>query len=451
MDMKMRISEGLEPIDGFSGSVLRPGDETYDDVRRVHNGLIDKRPMLIARCRTTSDVKRAVDVARDEVFELAVRGGGHNVAGKAVTEGGVMLDLSLMRDVVVDPEARLATTHGGATWADLDTAAATFGLGTTGGIVSSTGVAGLTLGGGLGWLMGRYGLAADNLTGAEVVTAAGDVVSVSDEQDPDLMWALRGGGGNFGVVTALRHRLHPVADVLGGAVVYPLEAAADVGVVYRETTAGVPDELSVGFALLHGEDGRSVVSIPLCHCGPAAVAQVDVAPLRAIGTPLADGLERMPYPVVNTQLDGAFPKGALNYWKSAFVREVSDELIATMTQAFRTCPSTMSLMALEHVHGVAARVPVEATAFPHRGDAFSLLLIAQWEDPSATQANISWARETFAALRPHLVEGRYVNYLAADDAGAVAEAYGPNIERLREVKRRYDPENLFRLNHNIRA
>lgn len=444
------IIEDVAALTDFSGLLLRPGDVGYDDARRVHNGLIDKRPALIARCLNTADVQAAIRLARSRPLEVAVRGGGHNVAGRAVTERGIMVDLTEMRSVTIDTTRRRALVGGGATWADLNEAAAVHGLATTGGIVSTTGVAGLTLGGGLGWLMGRHGLAADNFVGAELVTADGTALHASDEDQPDLMWALRGGGGNFGVVTALELDLHPLADVLGGAVAYPLAAAGDVAQAVRATAVDVSDDLTLGLAFLHGPDGTPLIGVPVCHCGDPNDALADVGALRTVGAPEMDVIVRMPYPMVNTLLDGAFPRGALNYWKSAFLREISEELIATLADAFRVCPSSMSIVAIEHVHGAAARVPVDATAFPHRGDGFSLLLIAQWQDPSETKANIAWARTTYDAVRPFLSDRRYVNYLAADDTDATAEAYGPNLERLAVVKQRYDPSNVFQLNQNIR-
>jgi FAD/FMN-containing dehydrogenase len=339
----------------------------------------------------------------------------------------------------------------GLTWWDFNRTAAVHGLATTGGVVSSTGIAGLTLGGGLGWLMGRYGLTIDNLLSAEIVTADGEAMTASSDEEPDLFWALRGGGGNFGVVTSLEYRAHPVREVLAGPVLHPLDQARSALAFHREFTASAPDELTVGAALLHAPDGSGtkVAGLVPCHCGEPGAAEAEVKALRAFGAPVADLVATMPYPTVNTMLDGAFPKGALNYWKSGFLTDLSDDAIDAMVDAFERVPSTMTGIFLDHVHGAATRVAPDATAFPHRQNAFSLLVLGQWADPADTEVNIAWVRDTFELLRPHMSERRYTNFLAADDAGAVRQGYGANYERLVEVKRKYDPENLFRLNDNI--
>jgi len=427
---------------------LKPEDDAYDDVRRVHNGIIDKRPALIARCQSTADVVEAVKLGRGRGLELSVRGGGHNVAGKAVTDGGLMIDLSAMQHVTVDPDARTARAGGGATWAGYNDATHAHGLATTGGIISSTGVAGLTLGGGLGWLMGAYGLAVDNLVSVELVTADGDVVTADADHEPDLFWALRGGGGNFGVATSLQFRAAQVETVLGGLLAYPLEAAAEVADHYRRAIKGAADEFRADFGLAHGPDGEKLAAMLVCHCGEPAQAEADVAVLRELA-PAADAVSRIPYPEMNTLVDPMFPKGALNYWKSAFFTELSDAAMRTMIDAFEVAPSPMCGMQTEMFHGAVTRVAVDATAVPHREPGFNLILVAQWMDPAETDANISWAKEAFEALRPYMADRRYVNYLAADDAGFVRQAYGPNYDRLVQVKRHYDPENVFHLNFNI--
>lgn len=435
----------------FSGRLRSPGDEGYEDARRLHNGLIDKRPGLIAQCLTTADVVDAVNLGRELNLEIAVRGGGHNVAGRAVTEGGLMIDLALMKGIHVDPATRTIRAQPGLTWAEFDRAAAVHGLATTGGTVSTTGIAGLTLGGGLGNLMGAYGLAADNLLSAEVVTAFGRVVTASADDNSDLFWALRGGGGNFGVVTSFEYRAHAVTTVLGGLLIHPFEKATDVFARYREYTAAAPDEVGVTFLLVHAPDGSGtkIAAMPTCHAGnDHQRAEADLKPLREFGPPVMDTLDRIPYPAVNKLIDDGFPRGALNYWKSAFVTELSDDLARVMVEAFSQAPSAMSGLAVEHVHGAAARVDPAATAFPHRGG-YSVLVVAQWADASETDANIDWARTTFESLRPFTTDRTYMNYLSADEGGAVHEAYGSNYERLLEIKRRYDPGNLFHLNHNI--
>ena len=435
----------------FGGDLLEPGDGGYEDARRLHNGMIDKHPALVARCRTTADVIDAVDLGREAGVEIAVRGGGHGVAGRAVTDRGLMIDLSPMKGIHVDPVGRTVRAEPGLTWREFNRAAAVHGLATTGGVVSTTGVAGLTLGGGIGWLMGKYGLTVDNLLSAEVVTARGEVLQASEDEHPDLFWALRGGGGNFGVVTSLELRAHPVRQVLAGPVLHSLADARSALAFHREFTASVPDELTVGAALIHAPDGSAtkVAALMPCHCGDPGAAEADIKALRAFGTPVADLVSQMPYPTVNTLLDEAFPKGALNYWKSGFLDELSDGAIGVLVEAFERVPSTMTGIFLDHIHGAATRVAPEATAFPHRQDAFSVLVLGQWADPSDTDRTIGWVRDAFEELQPHLSDRRYTNFLAADDAGVVAQGYGGNYRRLLEVKRSYDPGNLFHLNHNI--
>jgi FAD/FMN-containing dehydrogenase len=436
----------------FRGSLIDPGDDGYEEARRVHNGLIDKRPALIARCRTTADVVAAVNLARERELEIAVRGGGHNVAGKAVTDGGVMIDLTPMKDIHVDARRRTVRAQPGLTWREFNQAAATHRLATTGGVVSTTGIAGLTLGGGLGYLMGSYGLAADNLLSAEVVTADGRVLTASAEENEDLFWALRGGGGNFGVVTSFQYRAHPLDTVLGGMVVHPLSTAPAVLDFYRQFTAGAPDELGVGCGLVHAPDGSGakIVALPLCHAAEDLQrAQADLKELREFGPPAMDAIEPMPYPAVNTMLDEAFPAGALNYWKSAFLTELSDAVVGVIVDAFEQAPSSMTCIVFDHLHGEATRVDPTATAFPHRQPGYSLLLLTQWADPGDTRVNIAWTRETFEALGPYMADRRYMNYMSADDGGFIRQAYGPNYGQLVQTKRRYDPHNLFHLNQNI--
>jgi FAD/FMN-containing dehydrogenase len=436
----------------FSGQVLGPGDPGYDEARRIHNGLIDKRPALIARCQHTADVVDAVNFGREEGLEISVRGGGHNVAGKAVTDGGLMIDLSLMKGIHVDPARSTARAQAGVTVGELDRATAAFRLATSGGVVSTTGMAGLTLGGGIAWLMGKYGMAADNLLSAEVVLASGEVVTASEDSDPDLFWALRGGGGNFGVVTSFEYQAHPVVSVLGGVVLHALAAAPQLFSFYREFAAELPDELSTQAAFLHAPDGSGtkLCAIAVCHAGDDADrAEADIRPLRQFGSPVADMLQRMPYPVVNRGADWLFPAGALGYWKSAFFSELSDPAVKVMTEAFEQAPSELCVLGVEDFHGAVTRVAPTATAYPHRKPGYNLLLISQWTDSAQTDTGMAWARETFDALSPYMADRSYTNYLSADDHDRVRQAYGPNYERLVELKRRYDPDNLFRLNHNI--
>ena len=435
----------------FAGVLLEPGTAGYEQARRIHNGLIDRRPALIARCHTAADVREAVLFAQERQLEIAVRGGGHNVAGKAVTEGGLMIDLAAMRGVRVDAGDRRAWAQGGARWRDFNSATGAHEMATTGGVVSTTGIGGLTLGGGEGWLMGRYGMSVDNLLGAELVTADGDVLTVRADEHPDLFWAIRGGGGNFGIATALEYKLHHVPDVFGGLLAYPLGAAHDVTERYRDVTAGAPDELTAFLALAHAPDGSGtkLIGTPLCHCGPPDQATRDVAALRDERALVVDTLASVPYPDINTMLDEAFPAGTLNYWKSAFLRDLTTDAIDVLVDAFATCPSPMTSIVIAHYHGATSRVSPTDTAFPHRGPGYSPVILTQWTDPADTNANITWTQATFEALRPHTTDRVYVNNLASDDESMVPSAYGPNLARLRHIKRRYDPRNVFHLNHNI--
>ena len=438
--------------EALSGQVIAPRDAGYDETRRLHNGLIDKRPAVIARCMHTADVVTAMGFARDEGLEISVRGGGHNVAGKAVNDGGLMIDLSLMKGMHVDPARRTARAQPGLTVGELDRANGVFGLATPSGVVSCTGIAGLTLGGGLAWLQGKYGLAVDNLVSAEVVLASGDVVTASGDAEPDLFWALRGGGGNFGVVSSFEFRAHPLVSVLGGPILYPLEAAREVFSFFRAFAADLPDELSLQaiFAPAPDGSGARLCGIVLCHAGvDADRAEADVRPLRELGSPVADMVARIPYPAMNTGADWLFSKGTLNYWKSAFFSELSDGAVEAMVDAFERPPGERCVLVVEELHGAVTRVPAEATAYPHREPGFNLLLISQWSDPADTEAGIGWARQTFDALTPYLADRSYTNYLAADQHDRVRQTFGANYDRLVEVKRRYDPENRFQGNQNI--
>ncbi len=436
----------------FGGVLVGPADTDYEELRRCHNGLVDKQPALVACCRGTADVAAAVRFAVAEGLELAVRGGGHNVSGRAVSEGGLVIDLSLMRGVDVDPASRTARVQGGALWSDVNREAGLHGLAVTGGAVSSTGVGGFTLGGGLGWLMGRYGLAADNLLEAEVVLASGEVVRAGPDEHPDLFWALRGGGGNFGAVTSFVFQLHPVAEIVGGLVAHPIDAAREMLAFYADFTAKAPDELTAFGGLVHAPDGSGMplAVVVVCHAGAPDRAQRELRPLLEWGTPAMVDVGPMPYPVMNTLLDDGFPKGALNYWKSTFVRGIDEGLIETMVRQFETCPSPMSAILLEHFHGAVTRIGRTDTAVPHRAPGYNLLIPSEWIDPATTEANIAWTRATYDALDPFRADGRWLNYFGDDEEpSALDAAYGPNHARLADVKHRYDPDNVFHLNQNI--
>jgi FAD/FMN-containing dehydrogenase len=436
----------------LTGRVLRPDDDGYDDARRVYNGLFDRRPAVIVRCRDAADAAAAVRFARQGGLDICVRGGGHNVAGRAVVDDAVMIDLAEMKGADVDPAARTVRAEGGLSWGELNAATAAHGLAVTGGVISTTGIAGLTLGGGLGWLMGKYGLAADNVESIELVTADGEVLEVNAGSHPDLFWALRGGGGNFGIATRFTYRLYPLETVVGGLIIHPLDAAPGLLRFYRDAVKDCPDDMSVFAALVHAPDGSGakLSGIAVFHAGDPDQAERDLAPFTAWGEPAMVQVGPMPYAVMNTLLDEGYPTGSLNYWLSSFTASISDGLIDTMIERFASAPSPMDAILLEHFHGAVTRVGVTDTAVPHRSPSWNLLIPSVWLDPADTDANVAWTRDTHAALGEHLEERRWLNYLG-DDQGtdAVRGAYGPNYGRLVEVKRRYDPDNVFHHNHNI--
>ena len=453
----MTETHELRPADSARGPlVLEEGDEGYEQARRIHNGLIDKRPALIYQCRRETDVVAAVEKARADGLELSVRGGGHNVAGRAVCEGGLMINLASMKGIEVDAAARTVRAEPGLNWGEFNTATQAHGLAVTGGTISTTGIAGLTLGGGLGWLMAKFGTAADNLISARVVIAAGDVLTASESQNPDLFWAIRGGGGNFGVVTSFEYQLYPVGPIVtGGFIFYDYEKATDVLRLFRDLSGGLSDDMSLVLGLVRNPEPphQLLAGIIVCHVGPEEQAERDVAPLRSLGEPVVDAIVRKPYSEVNAQFDFGFPDGALNYWKSSFLKSLSEEAITRIVEGFADAPSRMTVLLIEDLHGQVTRVPVDATAVPHRKQGFNLLLPSVWMEHVETDANIAWTRGIFQDLQPFLADGRYVNYLDDDEAelgsDPVRAAYGPNYERLVEVKTKYDPENLFHLNFNI--
>ena len=438
----------------FAGEILQPTDSGYEEARRVHNGLVDKRPALIAQCRGLADIVDAVHLARRLNLEVAVRGAGHNVAGRASIDRGLMIDLAPMRGIHVDPKARTARAQGGVTWAEFNRETQLYGLAATGGIVSSTGIGGLTLGGGLGWLMGKYGLAVDNVLSVDIVTADGRVLRACQDEHADLFWAIRGAGANFGVVASLEYQLHPVGPTItGGLVAHPFDSAREVLRFYRDVTASLPDEFTVFANLIHAPDGSGakLAAIAVCHCGPLDVGEAATRPIKEFGSPAMDTVGPMTYCQLNAMLDAAYPKGALHYWKSNFLAQLSDEAIDTMIECFARCPSPMGHIPLEHIHGAATRVGIGDTAFPHRADSYDFLVVSEWMDKADTDRCIAWARDTYAAMKPFMVAGRYVNYLDHDESGdPVAAAYGPNYQRLQELKAKYDPSNFFHMNQNIR-
>ena len=434
----------------FTGQLLQPGDPGYDYRRRVHNGLIDRFPAAIACCHGVADIADAVRLAGTLGLGMSVRGGGHNVAGRATIEGGLMIDLSPMKGIHVDVSERTVRAQGGVLWKELNRETQLHGLATTGGVVGSTGIAGLTLGGGLGWLMPKYGLALDNLRAADMVLADGQVVRAAADENPDLFWAIRGGGGNFGIAASLEYDLHAVGPTItGGVVVHPLSRSFDVLRFYRDTCASLPDEAMLVGVLQTAPDGARVAGLVGSHCGSLADGESVFRALKAFGPPAMDLLGPMTYTALNGMIDPAFPRGALSYWKAQFLTDLTDEAIRTLIAGFEECPSPMSHIILEHFHGAASRIPVDATACAMRVTGFNVVIASQWSDPRDTERCVTWARKTFAALTPYLAPTRYVNYLEADTPDAAAVAYGPNLPRLRTIKSKYDRGNLFMNNVNV--
>lgn len=440
-----------EFIGSLGGELLRPGDDGYDSARKVWNEMIDKHPSLIVRCAGVSDVINAVNFARANDLVVAVRGGGHNVGGKAICDGGLVIDLSRMKGIRVDPTRRAVRAEPGLTWGEFDRETQAFGLATTGGFVSTTGIAGLTLGGGLGFLMRRFGLACDNLLSVDIVTADSALVTASATENEDLFWGVRGGGGNFGIVTSFEYRLHPVGPmVLGGLILHPLPRAKEVVQFYREFTSTSPDELTTYLAFVTSPDGDPTVAFFICYSGPIEKGEEVVRPLREFGPPVADMAGPMPYTAVQALGGDLYPPGRLNYWKSSFIKELSDDAIDTMIAQFSVVPSPFSAAAFEHLGGAVSRIGKDETAFGERSAHYSLIITSEWVDPVESEKNIQWARDFWEAMHPFARESVYVNYLDADEEDRIRAAYGTNYERLVALKNKYDPTNLFGLNQNIK-
>jgi len=433
------------------GRLLRPGDDGYDDARKVWNGMIGRRPALIARCAGTADVIAAVRFAREHGLLVSVKGGGHNITGNAVCEGGLMIDLSPMKSVRVDPTKRIARAEAGLTWGEYNHETQAFGLASTGGVVSTTGIAGLTLGGGLGWLMGKHGLSCDNLLSADLVTAEGRLLTVSADDYPDLFWGLRGGGGNFGVVTSFEYRLHPVGPVLAGMVLHPMAKAKEALRFYRDYARSCPDEALAAAALMTSPEGTPVVAIIVAYIGDLGTGEAVVAPVRKFGSPLVDTIAPTSYVQLNTLFDAAVPYGGVQrYWKSSFLKELGDDLVEILVERSATMLSPMSMVLFFHLHGAAARVDRNATAFGLRQDQWDYDVISQWNDPAETGQHVQWTREYWTAVEPFATGEVYVNHLDAEEVTRIRAAYGGHYDRLVALKNKYDPTNLFRMNQNIR-
>ncbi|MFN0119993.1 MAG: FAD-binding oxidoreductase [Blastocatellia bacterium] len=432
------------------GQVLMSGDAGYDAARRIWNAMINKRPALIARCEGAADVREAVRFAVAHEMLVSVRGGGHNVAGTAVCDGVLMIDLSLMKGIRVDPVARTAWAQPGLLWQDFDRETQAYGLATTGGVVGETGIAGLTLGGGVGWLVRKHGLTCDNLLAVDVVTADGELRHASAEASEDLFWAVRGGGGNFGVVTAFHYQLHEVSTILGGLVIHPRAAARDVIRFHRDFITAAPEELTSYCALLTAPDGNPVVALASCYCGDPEEGERALRPLREFGSPLVDGMKAMPYAGMQGLFGPAFPWGNRNYWKSSFLRELPDAAIDKVVEHANQTRSPLSAVIVEYYGGAASRVAVDATAFAHREASFNIVITGQWKDAAEDTLHINWVRGCWEAVTPWASGAVYMNALSGDEGPAVVrDAYGANYARLAALKARLDPKNLFRMNQNI--
>ena len=431
------------------GSVLVPGDPAYDETRQVFNAMIDHRPALIARCISAADVVACVGFAQAHGLAVSARGGGHNVSGKSVVDGGLMIDLGPMKSCRVDPARRTARAEPGLTLAEFDRDCQAFGLATPMGAVSPTGIAGLTLGGGFGWLCGKYSLACDNLLSVDIVTADGRPRTASPSEQADLFWAVRGGGANVGIVTSFEYRLHEVGPVLGGGIVFPVAKAKRVLAFYDELARGCPDELSVNAALATAADGAPVVGISVGWCGALDVGERILKPLRTFETPITDMIRPMRYVDLQCGGDVNFPRGRRHYWKAGFQQRLEAAAIDVMIDFAARRPSPYTRISLQQMHGAAARVSPTETAFAHRHDQWEVQILSQWLGAADDERNIRWAREVYAAMEPHLEHAVYVNSLGGDESDRVREAYGRNYERLAAIKGAYDPTNFFRSNQNV--
>jgi FAD/FMN-containing dehydrogenase len=427
------------------------GDEGYDVARTIPNAMIDRHPAIVARCAGAADVIACVRFGREHDLLVSVRGGGHSVAGKSVCDDGLMIDLSAMKGIRVDPARQTVRAQTGVKLGEFDRETQAFGLATTQGVVPTVGISGLTLGGGWGQLHGRYGLAVDNVIGADVVTADGHLLTVSADENQDLFWGIRGGSGNFGVVTSLEFRLHEVGPVYGGAVFYPAAQAREVLRFWREFAADSPDELVTQGGSFRLPDGVPVFGIAACYCGALSKGETVLKPLRTFGSPLADALSPMSYIQIQSMFEPFFPPGRHVYTKSNFLRDLSDEAIETIVQYVSKSPSPYTFAPfIEHWNGEATRVAPTETAFPHRRYSWNFLAWSMWTSPSETEKNLQWTRECCESMRPHLVAGSYGNYVTDEGEAIAREAYGINYDRLVELKNKYDPTNFFRMNHNVK-
>jgi len=446
---------------GLRGELIRPGDAGYDEARKVYNAMIDKRPGLIVHCVGVADVIGAVNFARAHNLLVAVRGAGHNVAGSSICDDGIVIDLSRMKGIRVDPEARTVRVEAGLTWGEVNHELQIFGLAATGGFVSTTGVSGLTLGGGLGWLVRKHGLALDNLLSVDVVTADGQLLTASSSQHQDLFWGVRGGGGNFGIVTSFEFKVHPAGTVLAGLVLHPLSKGKEALRFWRDYETTAPEELTNGAVFFNAppelplpESLRKepIVAMGGVYAGALETGEQVLRPLREFGPPAADIFQPMPYEAAQTMADFLWPRGFHNYWKSSFLTGLVDSAIETIFDFFAQAPSARTVVVIEHNgDGAMTRVATEDTAFGHRNWPYNFLVTSIWTDPAHSEANIRWTRNFYEAMQPFLADAAYVNYLGEEGEERIRSAYTPaKYERLCALKKKYDPTNLFRLNQNFK-
>jgi FAD/FMN-containing dehydrogenase len=440
------------------GEVIEPADDAYEEARQVRNGMIQKRPRAIVRPGTVDDIVAAVNYARDTELDLAIRGGGHSVPGYGTCDDGIVIDMSTMRNVDVDPRTRTARVQGGAVWGDLNDAAQEHGLATTGGIISTTGVTGLTLGGGIGYLARAHGLSLDNLLAADVVIADGSIVHASAEENDDLFWALRGGGGNFGVVTSLEFQLHPVGNIVAGPILYEVDDAAALMRFYRDYIKDAPEEMGTFFGyqiapplpfIPEDRHGDTFALMVVCWAGEVSEADKQLAPFREAAKPVAEGVGEMPYAAINAAFDALYPVGLQHYWKAHFATELTDDAIEAHAAIGPKVPELTSTMHIYSINGACHRVGPTDTAFAHREATFATVIAGMWPNADDNEKNIEWVRDYYAATSKHSLPSGYINFMAEDDHGRLEDNYGQNFDRLVAIKGKYDPGNVFHVNQNI--
>lgn len=442
-----------------NGQTIVPGDAAYEEARKVYNGMIDRRPGVIVRCTDVADVMASIQFAREQGKDLSIRGGSHSVPGFGTNDDGVVIDLAPMKSVRVDPHARTVRADGGCTWGGFNHATYAFGMATTGGIIASTGIAGLTLGGGIGYLTRAFGLSCDNLISADVVTADGRFLVASKRQNEDLFWALQGGGGNFGVVTSFEYQLHPVKDIVAGLFFFPLDRSRDVLEFYREYIQKAPEELGMFPAfqiapplpfIPPADHGKTFCIFVCCWAGRPEDAEKIFAPIRKVAPIAAEMVSPMPYPTLNALFDPLLPAGLQHYWKAAFATDLTDGAIKAHLEFGPKVPVVNSTMHIYPINGAAGRVASDATAFAYRDAKFATVIAGMWPDPADNEKNTRWVKDYYKALQPHSSSGGYVNFMAGDDQGRIRDNYKGNYDRLVTIKKKYDPGNLFHMNQNIK-